>query len=237
MKQRYVGNIIVVDDCTPEAEREALVELVRVRHKLPLFRNSVNLGFPKTVHKGVVRVTSRAFMILNTDVILLENAVEILATEISNSDVGVVDPMLIFPDDCRWSTPGKIQHVGMATNVQAMPVHIFLGWSVDNPRAVQRRDNLPYVTGACMVTSKDLWKTIGGFSFDYGRGTFEDCEYCISVRHVMGKKVVCNPDARGLHYTGQTAISMNVQYPVQQNARIFQMKMGKHLRHDEYLFW
>jgi GT2 family glycosyltransferase len=114
----------VIDDGTADLSVREVAKKANVRY----IRNTTNLGFVGTVNKGVLKGQAPKVMILNTDVILAEGAIDILMQGFNDPDVGIMAPMLLFPDDSTWETPGKIQHVGIAFNVQGNPFHIFVGW-------------------------------------------------------------------------------------------------------------
>ena len=228
-------NLYVVDDATPNKDDASMIEVIAREHGAKFFRRKTNGGFAKTVNFGVQKGTSPFICLLNSDVMLRPDALEIMLKEFEDPSVGVVGPMLVFPSDSEWGSPGKIQHIGISFNIKGMPFHPFLGWPIDSERAVVRRDFLQAVTGACLMTRRSLWKSVNGMPEAYGRGTFEDIEYCIAVAS-HGKKIVCNPAANGIHYTGQS-IERDQGYPIRENSKIFELRVGAYIRHDEYLIW
>lgn len=226
--------IYIVDDCTPNEEEREQIRLFARDRRYRYFKNAENKGFPATVNKGVSKCGEEIFMILNSDVVLNSDAIQILLKEMSNPEVGVVAPMLVFPNDTEFGPAGKVQHVGIVFDILANPRHLFIGWSTTNPRVGVRRDDLQAVTGACFMTRKSLWQVIGGFAETYGRGTFEDIEYCLLVRYFK-HKVVCNPAAIGTHAVSQSAKN-NGGYPISQNQRIFMARVGQLLKNDDWRF-
>jgi GT2 family glycosyltransferase len=92
------------------------------------------------------------------------------------------------------------------------------------------------VTGACMMTRRDLWGILGGFSEVYGKGTFEDIEYCVGVR--MRKfKVMYQPKAVGHHFVGASILAAKSSYPILENSMIWKVRCGKWVYWDEWRFW
>jgi len=237
LPRRVDINVIVIDDCTPKPEKLEVERIVREKYHLPLYKTSSNVGFGQTINKGVGKGKAPLIMLLNTDVVLKPSAVDGLLIEMEDTSVGIAAPMLVFPEKSQWGNEGKIQHVGMAFSVRGQPYHLFVGWSADNPRAVQRRDNLSCVTGACFMTRRALWNNAGGFQQAYGRGTFEDVEYCLVVKYVMKKKIVVNPLFRGVHYVGASSSAIDKPFDLQSNQQVFGVRMKQFVRHDEYLFW
>lgn len=226
-------NIAIIDDAGPE-EKE-IQKIALDRKHVRYFRRKENKGFPATANFGMSKVGGTKFvLLLNSDVILEPNALEVLFSEMKDPDVCIAAPMLVFPEVSEWGTPSAIQHVGMAANVQGQILHLFVGWSVDNERAVQRRE-LTLVTGACMLIRMSAWKQVKGFDPIYGKGTYEDVEFCYMVK-AMGGKVICNPDARGIHYVGQS-VKRAGGYDLSRNYQIFRSRLGHLLTHDDYKYW
>jgi hypothetical protein len=87
------------------------------------------------------------------------------------------------------------------------------------------------------MTRRALWNNAGGFQQAYGRGTFEDVEYCLVVKYVMKKLIVVNPLFRGVHYVGASSSSIDKPFDLQSNQQVFTVRMKQFVRHDEYLFW
>lgn len=223
-------NIVLVNDAGPEIP----ADLVK-KKDCRVFNNRVNVGFPGTVNKGVSKCAAPLVLILNTDVILECGVVDKLIAEMEDPTIGIAAPMLLFPEGTESGPAGKIQHAGIAFDIHGMPQHIFLGWSADNPKPNIKRD-WPCVTGACFMTRRSLWKRVGGFNLAYGRGTFEDVEYCISVRS-LGNRILMCPELRGSHYVGQSAKEPNKGFDVQGNARLFKQASEGIVKHDDFLYW
>ena len=226
--------VYVVDDCTPDPkERKEIKEFV-LGKGFRYFTNGTNSGFPATVNKGIAKSTEPLVLILNSDVVLQPNAFEVMVSEFKDNEVGVVAPMLLFPENCENGPMGKVQHVGLVFDVMGRPRHLFLGWDPGNPKVFKRRDTLQAVTGACMMTRRSILKQTGGFAVVYGRGTYEDVEFCVLAK-TLGFKVVCNPEAIGLHAVAQSAKILG-GYPLRENHLKFVSRVGNVIRNDDYMF-
>jgi len=254
--------LFLVDDASPD---KAVMEIVynSLNSDTKILQNGQNKGFPATANRGAALGKSPSILILNTDVILQAGAVRVMLntlwgdqgpkgpiTPSPDAATGVVAPKLLFPDvphippDVR----GKIQHAGLAISAQGRPFHIQKGWAADNPRLDHPRA-MQAVTGACLMTRRDVWKTvsrtyqqagdpsIGGFNEIYGLGTYEDVEYCFAVRG-NGYKVVFEPAAVGYHHVGASVTQRpEGGYPLGRNHSIFMARCGHLLFWDEWLFW
>jgi len=193
-----------------------------------------NVGFPIACNKGVSRGKADLIFLLNSDVVLLPKSVESMARKFRDPEIGVVGMKLLFPEDSIDNNrpPGTIQHVGLSVDIKGMFQHSFIGWSKDNPR-VDRVYEVSAVTGAALMTRRKIWLRAKGFFEGYGLGTFEDVDYCYTVRE-MDYKVIVDVDAVGYHYTNATASHYRIPYPLQQNRNIFLQKWGTKLHYDEW---
>lgn len=234
-------NIVLVDNASPEQE-EADNFYRSLDRTVTVIRNKENLGFPKACNQGAKRKQSPLIFMLNSDVVLYPEAISKLVTCFDNPKVGVAGMKLIFPpEDCAGLNTnirpaGKIQHVGLETNIRGDFIHMFVGWDADHPKIKSMTE--PYaVTGAALMTRRSLWNRVGGFNEIYGRGTWEDVDYCLSVRSAGEYTVVVNLDAVGIHYTGATTEKYQMPYPMDMNRLNFLQRWAGRINHTEWLRW
>ena len=207
--------IILVDNASPDRD-EFYADL---ETKVTLIKNNENKGFILGSNQGASRGKSPLLFMLNSDVILDPGSIEKMVAALDIPEIGVVGMKLRFPELKEHlhavEDAGKVQHVGLATSIKGDFYHLFIGWDVDAPKVNAVREVLA-VTGAALMTRRNLWKKIGGFNPMYGIGTYEDVEFCLNVQ-AMEKKVVMEVKATGIHFTNATAKEYNIGYPLQQN--------------------
>jgi len=230
-------NIIVVDNGSTE---EPVGFYDNLGIPVEVIRNKSNLGFPRACNIGTNRKRSPLIFFLNSDVILDPGSLDLLVRELDNPLVGVAGMKLVFPDDAKGLNPnirpaGKIQHIGLSINIHTKPIHHFVGWSEDSPK-VNRLREVTAVTGAAMLTRRNLWTKIGGFDEEYGMGTYEDISYCLEATK-LGYNIHVVPEARAIHYTGATAEKNSIGFNLQMNHIIFIRKYIDVLNWSEYLAW
>jgi len=230
-------NVIVVDNNSSYAERD---KFYRNRTDITLIQNSNNLGFSRACNKGAARKNSPLLFFLNSDVILSPNSLEHLIKEMDNPEIGVSGMLLQFPEYSEDLNPAirpanKVQHVGMETNVHGRWFHMFIGWSIDHPKVLARR-NAYAVTGAAMMTRRNIWNQVGGFFEEYGLGTYEDVDYCMSVRQ-LGYNIIVDTKAHGIHYVGATLEREKLQYPMSYNRFVFLQRWAQNLEWSEWQYW
>lgn len=257
LKTNY--HVYIVDDNSPDDQKPALEILYSSLDSktVTVFRHTgQSQGFPATANMGAMMGKSPNILFLNSDCILDPGAIDNMVDSLINpvrlsgmkasetSKPGIVGAKLRFPQDSPHSPGGTIQHAGLAFNLQAMPYHVHLGWSVDHPFV-----NIPMyvqaVTGACLMVSRHVWDIVhrnyqeneptnGGFSLVYGRGTFEDVELCLIARQ-FDFDVVYNPKATGTHHVGASVAQVEGGYPVGQNFEVFRLRAGGFIRWDEFV--
>jgi GT2 family glycosyltransferase len=224
--------VIMIDNASPTDEAKSFYEKWK-KHRV--IRNKENLGFPKACNRGANVSKSPLLFFLNSDVLMHPGSGKLLVDVMDDPQIAVCGMKLLFPDeDDRGlqGPPGKVQHVGLSTNIRGHMSHHLIGWSSDNPRVNQVRD-VYAVTGAAMMTRKEHFRKLGGFFEGYGMGTYEDADYCLTCRD-LGYNVIVEPKAVGIHYTGATSRAYNLFHPLQQNQMIFMQRWQQKLMWTEW---
>jgi hypothetical protein len=114
--------------------------------------------------------------------------------------VAVVGSRLLFPD-------GTVQHAGVAllrvegSRVPLRAFHAHCGMSADAPE-VSARSEFQVVTGACLLTRKNLFESVGGFDHCYWNGC-EDVDFCLRLGE-LGWTIVYEPESCLLHHESQS---------------------------------
>lgn len=200
-----------------------------------------NLGFPAGANAGAKMGKAPLLMFLSDDVILQPGALDRVIRDMDNLKVGVVGIKLLFPPDSisPIRPAGRVQHVGVALNIQANPTHPLIGWASDHPKAMVSRENIFAVTGACFTIRRNLFEKAGGWNASlYGKGTYEDIDMCCRVRS-MGHEIKLDAEAVGWHYAGATAEKRNEPFPLNENNAKWKttwMNSGLFIW-DEWRYW
>jgi len=226
--------VYIFDNGSEKEEADRYYE--NLDNKITVIRNPENVGFPRACNQAAKRGKADLIFFLNSDIVLSSNSLKIMVEDIgSDPEIGVLGMKLLFPPDHQGDPirpAGKIQHVGLFTNIKADIVHTFVGWSEDNPKPNAVRDAYA-VTGAALMTRRKIWIKSKGFFEGYGVGTFEDVDYCMMARG-FGYKICVNTDATATHYTGATAESHQIPYPININRSIFMSRWQNNLVYTEW---
>lgn len=225
--------VYVFDNGSNPQNRTSIDALAR-QYNVKVTHSKDNLGFPRACNLAVKSSYSPLIFFLNDDIVLAEGSLVELVKTMDNPEIGVAGMLLTFPKDSdRKDRPaGMVQHVGISTNIRGELYHHFIGWNPNNPR-VQRVTNVYGVTGAALMTRRKLYTSVGGFFEGYGLGTFEDIDYCLTA-YKAGYKIVVNTKATAEHYAGATAVSEQIQYPLDINKHIFMQRWQRELYYSEW---
>lgn len=191
-------DVVLNDDCSPDFD---LREIIHSPFKV--FRNEKNLGFVANVNAGAKNADPKSELLffMNSDIEVrpnwLDPAVELFE---KNDKVGVVGIKLVFPNNDKGEE--TIQSAGGWYDINRAPFHQYLGW-LSSDRRVNDVAKRSWVTGAAFLTRRDLFEKIGGFDENYGRGYYEEVDYCEKAKE-LGYEVWYQPKCVAVHYVGQS---------------------------------
>lgn len=231
---------IIVDDFTPEDKGKEEVMLVLDRLKehedVTVIKNPSNGGFSKTNNIGVRKGKAKYILMLNSDTLITHDGwlAQMVSNIQENSIVGVVGARLIYFDNDKKDPArpsGMTQHAGVGFNLLGQPYHLFSGWPSDHPKVLERRV-MRAVTGACLLTTRKLWKHLGGLAEVYTVGNFEDVEYCIKAC-AIGHAVVYDPKVTLRHYAGGSGNSITAV----RNYEIFKLRNSHLVVWDDWYYY
>ena len=239
--------VILVDDNSPEENTASFYRELKKEHpEYIIYQSKINNGFPKGCNIGVRKGRSPLVFLLNTDCFMDSGSGIELVKSMDNPDVGIVGMKLRFPGEEMQAqrqlpsgelsrTYDKLQHVGLSISISRNVHHMFLGWDVENKK-VKAVEDVIAVTGAALMTRRAIWKQIGGLWEGYGLGTYEDVEFSLAVQE-LGKRVIINQDATGIHFAGGSAEKYKVAFPLNKNNFLFQQRWGDKMRWMDWIHY
>ncbi|HEV2454238.1 MAG TPA: glycosyltransferase [Verrucomicrobiae bacterium] len=184
--------IIVIDNASSDGTSDYLKNqeqagVVRV------IANTANKGFAHACNQGAMAAKGTFLLFLNNDTRVTEGWLTALVRSAQHATAGVVGAKLLYAD-------GTVQHAGIEF-INGIPDHPHRYAPADLP-AVNKRRELDMVTGACLLTPRDLFLSLGGFDEVFRNGV-EDVDYCLRVR-ALGRKVIFEPESEVYHLEGQS---------------------------------
>jgi GT2 family glycosyltransferase len=217
-------NICLIDGNDDIPERNKNQDLLKMHGAKMLGQN---VGFPRLANEGARMGAAPLILFLSDDVLLDENAIELMINRMKDETIGILGAKLLFPEDSAINNrpAGKVQHIGLAMDAGANILHPLIGWSADNPKTCISRDVFA-TTGACFLIRRNLFRKSNGFDEDFGLGTFEDVAECLFVK-TQGKRVFVDTDIIGHHYVGATAEKKQIAFPLMQNSMILKAKWAQ----------
>jgi GT2 family glycosyltransferase len=220
------GEVIVVDNGSRPETAAVLSEFPWLR----VIRNETNLGFAAACNQGARAAAGAAICHFNSDIIALPGWLANMMSRLA-PDVGVVGARLLFPDN-------TIQHAGVATYPARFgpegirPRRIYAGYAGDMPVALEPAD-FRIITGACMLTPRELFLELGGFDEAFWNG-YEDCDYCLRVGE-CGLRVVYEPSATLYYHESQSGVARRRRTAY--NVRALGARWGGRIAPDHNSYW
>jgi GT2 family glycosyltransferase len=196
-KTSYAPYEIVVVDNDSQSE-EALAYFSHLKHRV--LRYSGPFNFSAMNNFAVEQTDSPWLLFLNNDTEVIESEwLTMMAEHVQRPAVGAVGPKLLYPDD-------TVQHAGIVVGVGGIAEHAFRGLPTEAPgvcRQLQTTRNYSAVTGACLLTRREVFDEVGGFDEERLPVTFSDVDLCLKMRRA-GYRVVYVPFAKLYHHESGT---------------------------------
>jgi GT2 family glycosyltransferase len=188
--------VCVVDDSTPRNVFRELKEIAGDRLRLVSYDRP--FSFSAMINVGAVRSEGEHLLMLNDDIeVITPDWIERMVMYSSLPEIGAVGGRLLWED-------GRLQHVGVDFE-NGLPGHLNRGFAGDfrgyaNGLRVAR--NCLAVTGACLMTRRELFDELGGLSMILPVN-YNDVDYCLKLR-ASGRRTVYDPDLVMYHFESST---------------------------------
>lgn len=153
-----------------------------------------------------------------------------LVFQVTRPDIGVAGAKLLYPS-------GLLQHAGINIGVCGPCVNAFarcepdqLAFRAWNPAETVR--NVAAVTGACLITHRDLFLRLGGFDEQRFPVAYNDVDYCLRVLQ-QEQRIVYTPRALLFHHEAYSKpLSLAHAHP--REVAAFESRWSAFLQHDPY---
>lgn len=202
VEQSSYGNyeiVVVADTSTPAETLEDLRQAAGNRLRLVAFDRP--FSFSAKINSGAVHSSGEHLLLLNDDIeVATPNWIERMVMYSTMPEIGAVGGRLLLED-------GRIQHAGVGFE-GGLPGHPYYGFPRDvegYANAVRVARDLLAVTGACLMTRRDLFEEAGGLSSTLPIN-YNDVDYCLKMC-ARGKRVVYDPDVVMYHFESSSRSS------------------------------
>ena len=189
---------IVVDSFSAEAEQRRVSSLGS-RYGVEVVLLDENLGFGASVNRGVDRAFScgsTSVLVVNPDAWLDEQDVLELLSVVEAEPMTIAAPVTHRPDGTVLAS-----EMDLYLDTGQLRSRRFRPADVDSDAVVS------WVSGSCMLVSRDLWETLGGFDEEFFM-YWEDVDLCYRALQVGGSVRIVS-SARSVHDESGTQPTTN----------------------------
>jgi GT2 family glycosyltransferase len=191
--------VCVYDDATDPAMLDELREIAGDR--LRAVRYEGPFHFSAKINLGAAHSNGDHLLFLNDDMeVATPDWIERMVMYSSHPEIGAVGGRLLYED-------GRLQHAGVFFP-HGLPGHVYRGFS-GNFRGYSNNvvvaQNYLSVTGACLMTPREVFEQVGGMSAEFPIN-YNDVDYCLRMR-AAGLRVVYDPDTVLYHFESSSRSS------------------------------
>ena len=213
--------VVVVDKGTPAEVYANLTRMGQDRMKIVDYDKPFN--FSDKCNLGVVSTDAPLVLLLNDDTeVISPDWLEIMVGHISESDVAMVGPMLVYEDN-------RIQSAAHSNT--PTPHNFCRGYSsseLGDFGMLACARECSGVTGACALIKRDVYLEMGGMSEVFPLA-FNDCDFAFKVLE-RGYRIIWTPHAKLFHF--ETASRPDHVEP--KEVELITARWGRNFDRDEY---
>ncbi|MFG1424086.1 glycosyltransferase [Roseixanthobacter liquoris] len=177
--------LLVADDPPDEALRAYLAGLSAPH--LEILDNPLNLGFVRSVNRGIAAIPRGDILLLNADTVLPARFAERLrAAAYGADDIGTVVPLSNNGEFVSLPVPFRanpLPDANLLARIDASAERANGGMVIDLPSGI----------GFCLYITRRCLDDVGHLSGGWGRGYLEDADFCLRAR-AFGWRNVCAAD-------------------------------------------
>jgi GT2 family glycosyltransferase len=177
-----------------------LRRIEKIDSRIKVLEHNVPFNFSVINNWAVKQSRGEYILLLNNDMKVISTGwLEAMLEHIQQDNVGIVGAKLLYADN-------TVQHAGVIIGISGIAGHSHR-FSPDTSNGYYYRptviQNLSAVTGACLLTKRELWDRVGGLEEEKFKVAFNDIDYCLKIRE-LGYDVVYTPYAKLYHYESKS---------------------------------
>jgi GT2 family glycosyltransferase len=187
--------VLVLDNDSSEPETLAYLRAVTTDPRVRVVAAPGPFNYSALNNQGVRDATTPLVLMLNNDIVVRDAGwLREMVSQVVRPGVGVVGARLLYADE-------RVQHAGVVLGIGGVAGHSHKYAAPDQPGAFGRlvlAHGVSAVTGACLLTHRDLFLDLGGLDEIDLAVAFNDVDFCLRVR-AGGRRVVYTPYAELFH--------------------------------------
>jgi len=216
--------VIVVDNASSDGTPAYLEDLSRLNPDVRVVLNRENLGFAAGNNVGLSIATGDYLVLLNNDTVVTQGWIMTLLRHFQiDPSIGIVGSVTNnIGNEARIET--RYQDI---TEMHAETLRFTLAH-------MGKTYPLRTVAFFCAMFPRSIYELCGSICEDYGRGFFEDDDYCRRIESI-GKRVVCADDVFVHHHLSASFNKLKnseKQELFRRNLDIYEKKWGAWLPHS-----
>jgi GT2 family glycosyltransferase len=186
--QKTPFHVIAIDDASPEPAIASYLDALAHGGRIELLRNENNLGFVRTVNRGMELHPDRDVVLLNSDTEVANDWLDRLAAAASGQNVATATPFSNNATICSYPYEGW--HGDLPGNLGLRQLdRLFAETNAGSTVFI------PTAVGFCMYIRRSCLAQVGLFDAErFGRGYGEENDFCMRAskagwRHVLAADV------------------------------------------------
>jgi GT2 family glycosyltransferase len=192
--------LLVSNNSTERRTFRFLRRIEKIDSRIKVLEHNVPFNFSVINNWAVKQSQGEYILLLNNDMKVISNGwLEAMLEHIQQDNVGIVGAKLLYADN-------TVQHAGVIIGISGIAGHSHR-FSPDTSNGYYYRptviQNLSAVTGACLLTKRELWDRVGGLEEEKFKVAFNDIDYCLKIRE-LGYDIVYTPYAKLYHYESKS---------------------------------
>lgn len=176
-------NTIVINDKSPEEQLSEFLRKLQCLGLIMLIENEENLGFVKTVNKGM-QISNRDVILLNSDTEVYNNWIDRIYAHTEDNNVFTITPLsnnatiCSYPD---WPNDNPYMFEVPFSKIDSLTNQVNKGNNIEIPTGV----------GFCMFIKRKALNKIGFFNEEaFSKGYGEENDFCMRAQEVGGKNIL-----------------------------------------------
>lgn len=203
LHQSVSQEVFVVDNASTDNTAEIAAGYAARFENVHVVVNRENIGLAAANNVPLGRCRGDYVLILNPDTVLRDDTLSRLVTFLDeNPDVGVVGPKNVYADGKPHATFFKHWDLVHILMWRILPYR-FARSLYDRFSSYRYRDDLLFVSGACLMVRRRTFEQIGGYDPEYFLTLEDVCDLCIRVRRAGGR-IAFLPQAEVVHLGGRS---------------------------------